>query len=65
MHVGSQRFRVLPRLAKGVLVCVHDVFWRFEYREQWLRDGRNWNQDYRLHPFLCHNDVWRIELFSS
>jgi len=57
--------RVLPRLAKGVVVHVHDVFWPFEYPAQWLREGRSWNEDYLLHAFLCHNDAWRIELFSS
>jgi len=57
--------RVLPRLANGVVVHVHDVFWPFEYPERWLREGRSWNEDYLLHAFLCHNDAWRIELFSS
>jgi predicted O-methyltransferase YrrM len=57
--------RVLPRLAKGVVVHVHDVFWPFEYPAQWLREGRSWNEDYLLHAFLCHNNAWRIELFSS
>lgn len=57
--------RVLPRLAQGVLVHVHDVFWPFEYPGRWLREGRSWNEDYLLHAFLCHNDSWRIELFSS
>lgn len=57
--------RVLPRLAKGVVVHVHDVFWPFEYPAEWFREGRNWNEDYLLHAFLCHNDAWRIELFSS
>ena len=57
--------RVLPRLKKGVLVHVHDVFWPFEYPAEWLHAGRNWNEDYLLHAFLCHNDVWRIELFNS
>jgi predicted O-methyltransferase YrrM len=57
--------RVLPRLAKGVVVHIHDVFWPFEYPAEWLREGRAWNEDYLLHAFLCHNEAWRIELFSS
>jgi predicted O-methyltransferase YrrM len=56
---------VLPRLASGVVVHVHDVFWPFEYPSEWLREGRDWNEDYLLNAFLCHNDAWRIELFSS
>lgn len=57
--------RVLPRLARGVIVHVHDLFWPFEYPEAWLREHRDWNEDYLLHAFLCHNDTWQIQLFSS
>jgi predicted O-methyltransferase YrrM len=57
--------RVLPRLQKGVMVHVHDIFWPFEYPETWLREGRNWTESYLLHAFLCHNTCWQIELFSS
>lgn len=57
--------RVLPRLASGVLVHIHDIAWPFEYPAEWLREGRNWNEAYLLQAFLCHNDAWRIEFFSS
>ena len=57
--------RVLPRLASGVLVHIHDIAWPFEYPAAWLREGRNWNEAYLLQAFLCHNDAWRIEFFSS
>jgi predicted O-methyltransferase YrrM len=56
---------VLPRLAPGALVHVHDIFWPFEYPEQWLREGRDWNEDYFLHAFLCHNQAWELLLFTS
>jgi Methyltransferase domain len=57
--------RVLPRLSPGVLVHVHDVFWPFEYPGEWLREGRDWNEDYLLHAFLCHNHAWEVVLFAS
>jgi predicted O-methyltransferase YrrM len=57
--------RVLPRLAPGVVVHVHDVFWPFEYPSTWLNEHRDWNEDYLLNAFLCHNNAWEIELFSS
>lgn len=57
--------RVLPLLAKGVVVHIHDVFWPFEYPTEWLRAGRNWNEDYFVHAFLCHNSTWQIEVFNS
>jgi len=50
-------FEVLPRLAPGVLVHVHDVFWPFEYPARWFRRGIAWNEAYLLRAFLtCNND---------
>ncbi len=57
--------RVLPRLAPGVAVHVHDVFWPFTYPEQWLAERRDWNEAYFLHAFLSGNSQWEILLFTS
>ena len=57
--------QVLPRLARGVAVHVHDVFWPFEYPTQWLREHRDWTEIYMLHAFLMGNSCWEIMLFSS
>lgn len=57
--------QVLPRLAVGTLVHVHDVQWPFEYPDHWLREGRDWNEAYMLHAFLAHNSAWQIRLFGS
>ena len=54
---------VLPRLAAGVVVHVHDVFWPFEYPAQWLRQGRDWTEAYLLHAFLAGNASWEILFF--
>ena len=35
---------VLPRLAAGVVVHVHDVFWPFEYPAHWLEQRRDWTE---------------------
>lgn len=56
---------VLPRLAKGVLVHFHDIFWPFEYPEEWIREGRAWNEAYVLRAFLQFNPTFRIVLFNS
>ena len=56
---------VLPRLQPGVVVHIHDIFWPFEYPATWLREGRCWNELYFLQAFLCQNDAWDIEIFSS
>lgn len=57
--------QVLPRLAAGVVVHIHDVFWPFEYPEAWLREGRDWTENYLLHAFLVGNADWEMLLFSS
>ncbi|MCW2944268.1 MAG: hypothetical protein JWR24_985 [Actinoallomurus sp.] len=57
--------QVLPRLASGVVVHIHDVFWPFEYPEAWLREGRDWTENYLLHAFLVGNADWEVLLFSS
>ena len=56
---------VVPRLAPGVAVHLHDVFWPFEYPETWLREHRDWTEDYLLHAFLIGNSDWEILWFSS
>jgi predicted O-methyltransferase YrrM len=57
--------RVLPRLAPGVLVHIHDVFWPFEYPQDWLDEHRDWNEDYLVNAFLCDNNAWEMVLFGS
>ena len=58
-------FEVLPRLADGVIVHVHDVLWPFEYPEPWLRERRGWTEAYLLRAFLQYNSAFSIELFNS
>lgn len=58
-------FEILPRLAPGTFVHVHDVFPGFEYPLEWLRAGRAWNEQYLLRAFLQYNAQFRIRLFGS
>lgn len=58
-------FEVLPRLAPGVILHVHDVFWPFEYPREWLIEGRDWTENYLLHAFLIGNANWEMLLFAS
>ena len=57
--------RVLPQLAEGVHVHIHDMFWPFEYLRHWIEEGRAWNELYLVHAFLLFNEVFEIELFNS
>lgn len=56
---------VLPRLAPGVLVHVHDIFWPFEYPETWLRQRRDWTELYLLRAMLTGSAMWEVVMFSS
>jgi predicted O-methyltransferase YrrM len=56
---------VLPRLRPGVYVHVHDVFYPFEYPEEWIAEGRAWNESYALRAFLTFNSAFEIVLFNT
>ncbi len=58
-------FEILPGLAPGVYVHVHDIFWPFEYPEPWIAEGRAWTETYLLRAFLQFNSAFRIVLFSD
>jgi hypothetical protein len=58
-------FRVLPELAPGVLVHIHDIPWPFEYSTSWHREGRAWNEAYAVRAFLQFNAAFRIFLFPN
>jgi hypothetical protein len=53
-------FDVFPRLSRGTLVHIHDIFRGFEYPEKWLKDGRAWNESYLLRAFLMFNSAFEI-----
>ena len=58
-------FGVFPRLPAGVLVHVHDIAYPFEYPQEWVEEGRAWNEAYLLRAFLLENQRWRVSLWSS
>ena len=55
--------RIVPRLNKGVLVHVHDIFTPRDYPEEWLREQRRlWNEQYLLEVLLAHSPRYRVVL---
>ena len=57
---------VLPRLAPGVVVHIHDIFLPDEYPRAWLKENAMFfNEQYLLQAFLCHNDRYEIVWTSS
>jgi hypothetical protein len=61
--VNWMLFEVLPRLAPGVWVHFHDLFWPDDYPDEWVFDeGLSWNEQYLVQAFLMHNDAYRVRL---
>lgn len=63
--VNRLYFDVLPVLAPGVLIHIHDVAGNLEYPRDWFEEGRAWNEQYLLRAFLMNNRDYRIELFTA
>ena len=56
---------VYPRLAPGVHVHVHDVFYPFEYPASWLDTGCAVNEAYVMRALLQSTTAWEIVLFNT
>ncbi len=54
-------FDVLPRLASGVRVHIHDIFLPHDYPREWVLDeNRSWNEQYLLRALLMHSSAFRV-----
>lgn len=51
---------ILPSLADGVIVHVHDIFLPEDYPVGWVRNGFNWNEQYLLQAYLIGNARARV-----
>jgi hypothetical protein len=57
---------VLPRLNPGVIVHVHDIFFPFDYRRDWVLDElRFWTEQYLLQTFLSFNSEFEVLISNS
>jgi predicted O-methyltransferase YrrM len=57
-------FEVLPRLAPGTHVHVHDIFYPFEYPRKWIETSKFARSEaYLLRAFLQYNPAFQIRLF--
>jgi hypothetical protein len=55
---------VLPAIAEGVYVHIHDIFYPFEYPKHWVMEGRAWSEIYVVRAFLALNTSFEITLFN-
>jgi predicted O-methyltransferase YrrM len=58
-------FDILPALPTGTLVHFHDVFYPFEYPQDWIENGKHWNEAYLLRAFLQYNGAFELLLFND
>lgn len=55
-------FEVLPRLADGVLVHIHDIHLPHEYSKDWvLTENRSWNEQYLVRALLMDSRRYVVE----
>lgn len=65
LKIGSdvqiEYLEILPRLNKGVIVHIHDIFLPLEYPKHWIKGEHIfWNEQYLLQAFLSFNDSFEI-----
>lgn len=58
--VNHLYFEVLPRLAPGVIVHIHDIFFPDDYPLGWVQEGRSWNEQYVLRALLMDSRRFRV-----
>lgn len=56
---------IFPSLQEGVIIHIHDIFYPFEYPQEWIDMGRYWNEAYILRSFLQFNDTFEIILWND
>jgi predicted O-methyltransferase YrrM len=52
--------QVLPRLQPGVVVHLHDIFLPWDYPEDWVFQGKGWNEQYLTQSFLVWNSAFEV-----
>jgi hypothetical protein len=64
--VLKEYLEILPRLAPGVIVHIHDIFSPRDYPEAWIRDQmRFWNEQYLVEAFLSFNSAFEVLLAAN
>ena len=59
--VNHLYLEVLPRLNKGVVIHIHDIFFPLDYPRDWVVGKRRfWTEQYGLQMFLAFNSAFRV-----
>lgn len=62
--VNQLFFEILPILPAGVHVHIHDIFYPFEYRMDWIELGISWQEAYLLRAYLIGNTSVQLTWFN-
>jgi hypothetical protein len=59
--VHYEYLELLPRLSRGVIVHIHDIFLPAEYPKDWVMTHRRfWTEQYLLQAFLAFNESFEV-----
>jgi hypothetical protein len=57
---------ILPTLAPGVMVHIHDIFSPRDYPPEWVHDCQYfWNEQYLVEALLTGNPAWEVVLAGN
>jgi hypothetical protein len=57
---------VLPRLAPGVWIHLHDIFLPNDYPREWvLEEERSWNEQYLVQALLMYSRAFAVRFGSA
>lgn len=56
---------VLPIVKPGVIIHVHDIMYPFEYIDEWIQQGRSWNEIYMLRCLLTDSPHYKIIFWAN
>jgi hypothetical protein len=59
--VLKEYLEILPQLASGVYIHIHDIFTPKDYLDSWVREEvRFWNEQYLLEALLSNSDRYEV-----
>ena len=59
-------FEIIPKLKKGVIIHIHDIFTPKDYPEKWLiNEHRFWNEQYLVEALMMNKNKYEIYLMLN
>lgn len=64
--VHFEYLNILPQLASGVVIHIHDIFTPRNYSEEWMdQEVRFWNEQFLLECILANSDRYEVLLSAN